>query len=129
MLHPLWTRVRRALLVSTALVFAVLTLSTSAAQAQDVDWVITPEGLGPLQLGASIDDVIASLPEGHTIAAVAPVAADFEGRVVSVDGAVYAIVRVDDAGRIDRIVVLDDAYRSAEGVGPGSAITLSLIHI
>lgn len=114
--------VATCLLALAAVSLVLLASPTSPADAQDEPWVITSDGLGPVRIGASLDEVRAQLPEGYVLGDQVPIAPDFDGFVISVDGAVHALIPVSDNGVVPSVIVLSDEYRTADGIGPGSLV-------
>ena len=107
-----------ALVTSALAVFA----TPRAALAQPLDWVITADALGLIEVGSTVDEVAPALPAGYQLGDTVPLAPDLSGRVVSIDGAVQALLPIAD-DVVTTIIVLGDSYRTADGIGPGTLIT------
>lgn len=115
-----WSVFLRSALAGAVAVVLVAMLGGSA-RAQE-PWTVTPTGIGPVTLGASIDEVREALPEPYVLGDEVPIAPDLQGHVVSVDGAVHLLIPATDTGVIETIIVLDDSYQTIEGIGPRSLI-------
>ncbi|MEM7093465.1 MAG: hypothetical protein AAF567_10725 [Actinomycetota bacterium] len=113
---------RAALVAAVSII--ILGLLAGPAWAQE-DWDVTPEGLGPIRLGMTIEEVRAELPEPYQMGNQVPIAPDLEGFVISVDGTVHALLPAVESGRVEIIVVLDERYTTAEGIGPRSDVAVA----
>lgn len=119
------SRLRSSVLWRTALAAALTVilvgLFAPLARAQ-ADWPITEDGLGPITIGSSIDDVRDQLPDEYVIGDEVPIAPDLTGFVVSVEGAVHALIPANGSDRVNGVIVLNDGYQTAQGIGPGSLV-------
>lgn len=88
------------------------------------DWTITPSGVGPLQIGSSIDAIRAQLPDDFEMGDAVPIGPDMFGHVVTQDDAVRFLIPEPDPGGapVQTIVVLSSEFQTATGVGPGTAV-------
>jgi LPXTG-motif cell wall-anchored protein len=110
----------RAVLTSALAVLLIAVLG-GAATAQD-SWTISDEGVGPVTLGSTIDEVRGALPDSYVLGDEVPIAPDLDGYVVSLDGTVHLLIPATDDGTIETIIVLDESYQTTEGIGPRSLI-------
>lgn len=115
-----WTVFLRAALAS-ALAVVLIAVLGGAANAQD-SWTVSDEGVGPITLGSTIDEVRDALPDSYVLGDEVPIAPDLDGHVVSLDGAVHLLIPATDDGTIETIIVLDESYQTSEGIGPRSLI-------
>ena len=115
-----WTVFLRAALAS-ALAVVLIAVLGGAANAQD-SWTVSDEGVGPVTLGSTIDEVRDALPDEYVLGDEVPIAPDLDGHVVSLDGAVHLLIPATDDGTIKTIIVLDESYQTSEGIGPRSLI-------
>ncbi len=106
---------------AVALAMALLAVLGGTARAQE-PWTITPTGIGPIVLGASVDEVREALPEPYVLGDEVPIAPDLQGHVVSVEGAVHILIPTTASGVVETIIVLDDSYQTGEGIGPRSLV-------
>lgn len=115
-----WSVFLRAALTS-ALAVLLLAMLGSAAPAQE-PWVVSGEGVGPITLGSTIEEVRDALPDPYVLGDEVPIAADLDGHVVSVAGAVHVLIPATDSGTVETIIVLDESYQTSQGIGPRSLI-------
>lgn len=115
-----WAVFLRATLASALAVILVAALG-GTARAQE-PWTITPEGLGPIALGSTIDAVRDALPDPYVLGDEVPIAPDLQGHVVSVDGTVHVLIPSTERGTVETVIVLDQSYQTPEGIGPRSLI-------
>lgn len=120
MLQTRWSVFLRAALTS-ALAVVLIAVLGGAANAQD-SWTISDDGVGPITLGSTIDEVRDELPDSYVLGDEVPIAPDLDGHVVSLDGAVHLLIPATDDGTIETIIVLDESYQTSEGIGPRSLI-------
>jgi hypothetical protein len=88
---------------------------------------ISETGIGPLVLGMRADEIRDALPEGLSVLAY-----DQQGPLVDTEGVtiydkqsepvLYALALPGEGPGLGIFVFVDDAFRTADGVGPGSTI-------
>lgn len=101
---------------------AFLALIAPSAQAQDLVEV-QPEGASGIELGATIEDLRTSLDDSLVVGEEQTVFDSQLGWPIELDGETLAwVASLDGSGRIDVIALLDDRYRTTDGVGPGSTV-------
>lgn len=108
-------------MLASALAVILVAALGGSARAQE-PWTITPDGLGPITLGSTIDQVREALPDAYVLGDEVPIAPDLDGHVVSVDGAVHILIPATENGTVETIIVLDESYQTGEGIGPRSLI-------
>ena len=122
-----WRRLAWSLV---ALIGAALWWVAPAAAAADAPGrLITPGGVGPLQLGMTLDAARAAAPgfvlqEDLTAAGVAFVAVFLDERLVMrlFPGEDMAATTVDWTAAVDAIEVVGPEYRTAAAIGPQSSL-------
>ncbi|MGA1262811.1 MAG: lysozyme inhibitor LprI family protein [Prochlorothrix sp.] len=108
--------------------------STIAAEVQSEsdaaasDWVITPDGLGPVKVGMTLGDLKAELGPDYQFTAIDAFMVDFGAVEVSRgDEALFYLLYfvgepLTDSDPITWIQVESDRFTTPEGIGPGSTI-------
>lgn len=88
---------------------------------------ITEQGIGPIVVGMRADQIQAVLPDGLVVESY-----DQQGPLVDTEGVtirrstgedvLYALSLPEEGPGLDILIFVDEAFRTAEGVGPGSSI-------
>ncbi len=92
------------------------------------DWVITPDGLGPVRVGMTLGDLKAELGPDYQFTAIDAFMVDFGAVEVSIgDEALFYLLYftaepLTDSDPITWIQVESDRFQTPEGIGPGSTI-------
>jgi hypothetical protein len=99
-------------------------LATTAAQA---DRLIRADGIGHVRGGMTIGDLRAALPPGVVLGGPVPFMVDIDGiPVISDTDTLYYVLTSDDSfaddAAIGWVATENAAFRTAEGVGPGTAL-------
>ena len=112
---------RGLLSIVVGLVLSVFVLLPSASAQGDDAIEIETSGAGALRLGATLTQLGEALSTDFDVSEELEISPGQLGRVVTLDGGVWALLTVTD-GVIDEIILVDSAFRTAAGIGPGSSV-------
>jgi hypothetical protein len=114
------THIKSAVILAAFL--ALLLPSTAFAQPA-ANRIITADGVGDATLGLTPDELAAALGPAFEVGDEVRITVDFDGRVVTSDGAVqFRAAMTDNTDKLTLFLVSNPEYATAEGVGATTTI-------